>query len=122
MGAALIAVASRKTELFSYEALAIAWFAYPELTVKGETIPELKKHLLAVERTMGTSARNAIASAAHRAGERLIHREYIKPTNRHSIEVLLEHPVVLKELIYDHKEAKDHYLVKLAQKILKEKA
>ena len=121
MGAALIAVASRKTELFAYEALAIAWFSYPELTVKGEPLASVKKQLLAVERTEGTSARSAIVSAAHRAGERLVHREYLSPTNRHSIEVLLEHPVVLKELTYDHKEAKEHYLVKLAQKLLKEK-
>ena len=121
MGAALVAVVTQRSELFSYEAVAIAWFKHPELVTKNVPLEKLQEQLLAVVHVKNTTARNAVRAASNRAVEKMVHRGLLKPSNRHSIEVLLDHPVKIKELPFDHREATKHYLVKLAKKILKER-
>ena len=120
MGAAFIAVATKRNDQFSYEAVAVAWFKHPEIITKGQPLDKLRRQLLAVVHIKNTNARNAVRAAANRAAERLVHRELLKPDNTHSIEILLEHSVHIKDLPFDHREAKDHYLVKLARRFLKE--
>jgi len=120
MGAAYIAVATARNDQFSYEAFAVAWFKHPEIITKGQPLEKLRTQLLATENVHNMSARNAVRAAANRAAERLVHRKLLKSQNTHSVEILLEHPVHIKDLPFDHKEAKDHYLVKLARRFLKE--
>jgi len=122
MGAAYIAVATKRNAQFSYEAFAVAWFKHPEIITRGQPLEKLKIQLLATAHVKNSSARNAIRAAANRAAERLVHRELLNPKNTQSVEILLEHSVQIKDLPFDQREAKDHYLVKLAGKFLKEAA
>jgi len=120
MAAAYIAIATQRNDQFSYEAFAVAWFKHPEIFTRGQPLEKLRIQLLATAHVRNASARNAVRAAANRTAERLVHRELLNMKNTQSVEILLEHPVHIKDLPFDHREAKDHYLLKLARRFLKE--